>query len=52
LNFKASDDEALIEALKGALTENQKLILGMVHANPLITQKEMIESTFLSRSTV
>lgn len=52
LNFKASKGEALNEALNEALTENQKLLLDILRNNPTITQKQMIENTALSRSTV
>ncbi|MDO4330794.1 MAG: ATP-binding protein [Lachnospiraceae bacterium] len=52
LNFKASSDEALDEALNEALTENQKLLLDILRANPTITQREIIEYTSLSRSTI
>lgn len=52
LNFKASSDEALNEALNEALTEKQKQLLNILRNNPAITQKEMIENTSMSRSTV
>lgn len=41
-----------MKALNEALTENQKLLLDILHSNPAITQKEIIANTFLSRSTV
>ncbi len=44
LNFKASSNEAL--------TDNQKKLLDILSNNPTITQKEIIERTSLSRSTV
>ena len=52
LNFKASGDEALNETLNEALTEKQKLLLDILRNNPTITQKEIVESASLSRSTV
>lgn len=52
LNFKASHNEALNEALNDALTDNQKMMLDILSDNPTITQKEIIERTSLSRSTV
>jgi predicted HTH transcriptional regulator len=52
LNFKASGNEAINEALDDALNDNQKKILGIIQENPAITQKEIMEETFLSRSTV
>lgn len=52
LNFKASNDEALNEALNEALAEKQKQLLNILRNNPAITQKEMIEKTSMSRSTV
>ena len=52
LNFKASSNEALNEALKEALTDNQKKLIDMLRSNPTITQKEIMEQTSLSRSTV
>ena len=52
LNFKASGDEALNETLNEALTEKQKLLLDRLRNNPTITQKEIVESAALSRSTV
>lgn len=52
LNFKASSNEALNEAINEALTENQKMLLDILRNNPMITQKEMIAKTSLSRSTV
>lgn len=52
LNFKASGNKALNEALNKALNKNQKLLLDMLRNNPTITQKEIMEKTFLSRSTV
>ncbi len=48
LNFKASSNEALNEAL----TDNQKMMLDILSNIPTITQKEIIERTSLSRSTV
>lgn len=44
LNFKASSNEAL--------TDNQKMLLEILRNKPTITQKEIIENTTLSRSTV
>ncbi len=52
LNFKASDSEALNEALNEVLTEKQKRLLNILRSNPAITQKEIIENTSLSRSTI
>ena len=52
MNFKASGDEALNETLNEALTEKQKLLLDILRNNPTITQKEIVESASLSRSTV
>lgn len=52
LNFKASSNEALNEALKEALTDNQKKLIDILCDNPTITQKEIMEQTSLSRSTV
>lgn len=52
LNFKASNDEALNEALNEVLNENQKLLLDLLRNNPASTQKQIIEDTVLSRSTV
>lgn len=52
LNFKALGDEALNEALNEALTEKQKFLLNILQSNPAITQKEMIEKTSMSRSSV
>ena len=52
LNFKASSSEALNEVLNESLTENQKLLLDILHSNPAITQKEIIANMSLSRSTV
>lgn len=48
LNFKASNDEALNEAL----TDTQRLLMDVLRNEPIITQKEIIEKTSLSRSTV
>lgn len=52
LNYKASNSEALTEALNKAFTENHKLLLDLLHNNPSITQKEIVKKTSLSRSTV
>ena len=52
LNFKASSNEALTEAINEALTDNQKMLLDMLRNDPTITQKEIIERVSLSRSTV
>ena len=52
MNFKASGNDALHEALNEALTEKQKLLLDILQNNPTITQKEIVESAALSRSTV
>ena len=52
LNFKASSNEALNEAINEALNDNQKMLLDMLHNDPTITQKEIIERVSLSRSTV
>lgn len=56
LNFKASNNEdineALNDALKGDLTEKQKLLIDILRNKPTITQKEIIANTSLSRSTV
>lgn len=52
LNFKASGDEALNGTLNEALTEKQKLLLDIFQNNPTITQKKIVESASLSRSTV
>jgi predicted HTH transcriptional regulator len=52
LNFKASGNEALNEALDEALSENQKKLLDIFRKNPAITQKAIMETTLLSRSTV
>lgn len=49
---KASNNEALNEAINEALNENQKLLMDMICSNPAITQREIVESTSLSRSTV
>ena len=38
--------------LNEALTEKQKLLLDILQNNPTITQKEIVESAALSRSTV
>lgn len=51
LNFKASCNEALNEAINVALTDNQKMLLDILRSEPTITQKEIIEWTALSRST-
>ena len=48
LNFKASKNEAINEAIN----ENQKILLDILRNHPAITQKEIIERTLLSRSTV
>lgn len=48
LNFKASGNEALNEALN----EKQKLLLDILCKNSSITQKEIMELTSLSRSSV
>jgi predicted HTH transcriptional regulator len=52
LNFKASGNEAINDALDDALNDSQKKILGIIQENSSITQKEIMEETFLSRSTV
>ena len=52
LNFKASNHEALNEAINEALTDNQKMLLGLLRGEPAITQKEIMERTSLSRSTI
>lgn len=48
LNFKASKNEALNEALNG----NEKLLLSLFNKNPRMTQKCIMETTGLSRATV
>lgn len=52
LNFKASCNEALNKAINEALNDNQKKMLDILYNNPTITQKEIIERTSLSRSTI
>lgn len=52
LNFKASENEALSEALKEALSDNEKLLLSLFTQNPALTQKGGTETTGLSRATV
>ena len=52
LNFKASNNEALNEALNEVLTNNQKMMIDILSNNPTITQKEIVKRTSLSRSTV
>ena len=52
LNFKASSNEALNETINEALSDNQKTLLGILRSEPTITQKEIIERTSLSRSTI
>lgn len=39
LNFKASENEALSEALNEALSDNEKLLLSLSTQNPALTQK-------------
>lgn len=39
LNFKASENEALSEALNEALSDNEKLLLSLFTQNPALTQK-------------
>lgn len=52
LNFKASENEALSEALNEALSDNEKLLLSLFTQNPALTQKGVTETTGLSRATV
>lgn len=44
LNFKASENEAL--------SDNEKLLLSLFTQNPALTQKDVTETTGLSRATV
>ena len=52
LNFNASSNEALNEAINEALNDKQKMLLNILSNEPTITQKEIIERTSLSRSTI
>lgn len=52
LKLKASSSEDINEALNEALTDNQKMLFDILRNNSTITQKEIIEQTSLSRSTV
>ena len=52
LNFKASENDALSEALNDALSDNEKLLLSLFTKNPALTQKGVVETTGLSRATV
>jgi len=52
LNFNASPNEALKEALPDALNEKERFLLDVFRKNPSITQKGISDTTSLSRSSI
>lgn len=52
LNFKASYNEALNDALYEALNTNEVTLLRLLNENPDITQKHVMIQTSLSRSSI